>query len=254
MVLGFHRNDPVESVGAVERGTGALDQIHFQHVEVAGTEKVAQRKVESGRLVVHAVDNLQRADGAGRVESPRIDDGEAERGGGQVDAFQVAEAVVKTDGGSFLDGNGVEVFDGERCGFLFVVDSLAFYDRFGDDNRTGGQFYHDPLVALGDLNFLRGVAGIGESERDRQGFHFQGEFAVVVSDRAAVSADQRHRRAYQIFPRIAVQHLPAQGYLRIGGDASEDDPQKTENQNFVELLHTGVRLFFRKNYLKRCDL
>ena len=112
-VFGFHRDNAVESVWSVKCRAGPLDKFYAVDVQFAGSQKVTQGKIETRCLVVYAVNQLQRAHGAGGVEPPCVDDGKPERGSGKVHAFQVAKAVIEVYGGGFFDGDGVEFFDGQ---------------------------------------------------------------------------------------------------------------------------------------------
>ncbi len=124
-ILSFQGDDAVEGVGAVE-GRGRPDhQIHAVHVEFRGPQKVTEGKVEAGRLVIHPVDDLQRAHRVGTVEAPGIYDLKAETGRSKVHVLEAAQAVVKVGGGRFLDRNRVEGFHGERRLLLLFTDPAS---------------------------------------------------------------------------------------------------------------------------------
>ena len=83
----FHADDAIKSIGAVESGTGAHNQVYTVDIQLGSAEEVAQRKVKPRRLIVHPVDDLQGAHRAGAVEAAGVDDLETQTGGSEIDVF-----------------------------------------------------------------------------------------------------------------------------------------------------------------------
>ncbi len=88
--FGGHVDHSVEGARPVVCRAGARDHVHLQYVQVAGPEEISEGEVEARALVVHPVDQLQRAYRTGAVEAARVDHFEAEARRGHVHTLQVA--------------------------------------------------------------------------------------------------------------------------------------------------------------------
>ena len=93
--FGLHRNHPIERARTIKCGARTRNNVNAFHIQIRRPQEISKGKIQAWTLVVDSVNQLQRANGRRRIETPRIDDFETEAGRRHVDTFQVAEAFVK---------------------------------------------------------------------------------------------------------------------------------------------------------------
>ena len=79
-IFRLHVDHPVEGARTVIRRTRPCHNFHGLDIQIGRTQEIAQREIESGALVVHPVDQLQRAHWRRAVETAGVHDFEAQRG------------------------------------------------------------------------------------------------------------------------------------------------------------------------------
>ena len=214
-----------------------MDQLDAIDIQLAHTEEVTQREIEAWRLIVHPVYELQGAHGAGGIKPTGIDDGKTQRGGCQVDPFEVTESVVKTDGGRFFYGDGIELLHGQRGGFLFLIDALTADNGFADDESALFQAHIEPCTGGRHHNLEGCIAGVGKFKDCREGGHGDREGAVVAGDPTPGGAQDRDSGTDEFFTGFRISDLapddsvlsrqhtdrPEDGHTKKGGSRNQGD-------------------------------
>ena len=209
--LGGHAHHAVECAGAIVGRAGSGDHIHLHHVEVARAEEVAEREVEAGALVVHAVDQLQGAHGAGAVEAARVEHLEAHARRGHVHALEGAEALVEVAAGRFADGDHVHALHREGRLFLLLADPAAHHFGLTQQHLIGAELQLQFLVEALHHQLQLRVADVADHQGiRRQLAHQQLEPPIDVRHGADGGALQHHVGADEGLARGAVAHRAAQ--------------------------------------------
>ena len=239
--FGGHVDHPVERTGPVVGCAGACDHVDLQHVQIAGTEEIPEGEVQARALVVHAVDQLQRAHGAGAVEAARVDHLEAKARRGHVHAFQVAKTFVKITAGHFLDREQVHGLHRQWGLLLLVADALPHHFRISELHGVRGHLHVHRFVQTFHGNFFRCVAEVDHREGERWlVIHLKCELSVQVRHHAAGHVLHFHHRTDD---RLAITRV-VNGSLELellGGHAAHKE-KTSQNGVEAEVSQDGWRV------------